>query len=1119
MTTQISSDNIQAATLATLGSGPTVTNVQITDSSYNVLDDTAVGTSGGYIKITGTNFASGCSVIINSTNATSVTFVSSTVLNVQVPAMAAGTYIVYVVNSDGGIAIRVNGLTYSGTPSWVTGSTLPQSVVGTAISIQLSATSDSTITYALQAGSSLPTGLTLSSSGLLSGTITNLSAETTYNFTITATDVELQDSPRSFSITITVSDTYWNYVSTLLSASSPTTLPFNDDASTNNFAVTVNGDTRPYNFNPYTPGYYSNYFDGSTGKLTLPSSASMSLTGEFTIECWVYWAGTSPLYQNFIGSNNTFTSNASYFRVWGSGIATLGTKVGIGNPTHDGVSGVYSTTSLLPNIWYHVAATRDSSNIIRVFVNGVLERTGSTDTSTYDFGQGGTCIGDSPWDGAQGWYQGYISNLRVIKGTCLYTASFTPSTSPLTAVTNTSLLTCQSNRFIDNSTNSAVITVTGTVTTKSLNPYIPNPTYSTYGSTYFDGNGDYLTVASNAAFGFGTGDFTIECWIYPTNAGAALQQIYDNRTATADTKVNFGVRTNTITYCVGSSTLLTSAASSIVNNAWQHVAIVKSSGTTKIYINGTQSGSSYADSYNFTSPAECVIATPGDSRGSSQYSFTGYISDIRVTKGQAVYSANFTPPTTLLTSTANTSLLTCQTDQPINNNIFIDNSTNNLAITRVGNTTQGTLSPYGENWSNYFDGTGDNLQVSSTATPLDLGSDNFTVEFWLNASSWSSGTGALLGKKLSDTTSGWYIYRDSGQPTKLAAKVGPSASYANFYSTSSVNVGVWEHWALVRNGTTLSWYKNGVLDATTTNSANISDATASFNIGYADIWSTYNSIFYLSNLRVVKGTAVYTTTFTPSITPLQPVTGTSLLTCQSMNISDKSANNFTVTKIGDVSVQKFGPFAGTTLPTPYYGAYFDGAGDYLTIPSNAAFQLGTGDYTFEAWIYPTVLGSNNTNNIINIGDYTTGLLLRTAATTGVQIYTNGVSRLTTSTGLTANAWQHIALVRSGSACTFYVNGSSIGTFTDSSSISPATATVTVGMAAHNSSEFFTGYMSSYRLVKGTAVYTSTFTPSTSPLTAISGTSLLICQSNTFVDNSANNFTITAYGNSKPTPVT
>ena len=130
--------------------GPTISQIQITDSSYNVLDDTAVSTSGGYIKITGTGFAAGAVVIIGSTNATSTGFVSSTVLNVQVPALTAGTYTVYVVNTNGGTAIGVNGLTYSAEPNWVTGSTLPSGTSTIPISIQLSAT-DAT-SYALAAG-------------------------------------------------------------------------------------------------------------------------------------------------------------------------------------------------------------------------------------------------------------------------------------------------------------------------------------------------------------------------------------------------------------------------------------------------------------------------------------------------------------------------------------------------------------------------------------------------------------------------------------------------------------------------------------------------------------------------------------------------------------------------------------------------------------------------------------------------------------------------------------------------------------------------------------------------------------------------------------------------------
>ena len=200
MTTKISSDNIQPSTLASIGGGPTITNVQVTNSSYVVLNDTAVDTAGGYIKITGSKFSSGAQVYVGSILATSVSLVSSTVLNVQLPASAAGSYDLYVVNTDGSFGLKVNGVTFSPlSVTWVTGSTLDNQVSGNPISIQLSATGATG--YQLQAGSTLPTGLTLSSGGLLSGTVTVTSA-TTYSFTIEAYDAELQDVPRTFSMTV-----------------------------------------------------------------------------------------------------------------------------------------------------------------------------------------------------------------------------------------------------------------------------------------------------------------------------------------------------------------------------------------------------------------------------------------------------------------------------------------------------------------------------------------------------------------------------------------------------------------------------------------------------------------------------------------------------------------------------------------------------------------------------------------------------------------------------------------------------------------------------------------------------------------------------------------------------
>ena len=180
--------------------GVKISNIQIANSAYSVLDDTAIALGGGYLVITGAGFAAGCQVIVGANTATSTTFVNSTTLRAQVGAADAGTKTVYVVNTDGGTAIRVNGLTYSATPTWVTGSTLTAGVVNQAISIQLDASLATS--YQLQTGSSLPAGLSLAANGLLTGTVTGIGADTTYSFTIEAIDAENQESPRSFSITV-----------------------------------------------------------------------------------------------------------------------------------------------------------------------------------------------------------------------------------------------------------------------------------------------------------------------------------------------------------------------------------------------------------------------------------------------------------------------------------------------------------------------------------------------------------------------------------------------------------------------------------------------------------------------------------------------------------------------------------------------------------------------------------------------------------------------------------------------------------------------------------------------------------------------------------------------------
>ena len=180
---------------------PLIANVVVTDSSYNPLDDSAVGLTGGYIRLTGSGFDATSTVLFNNTSATAVTYGNSTTLYVQTPVLSTGTYNIYVVNSTGATGIRVNGVTASQFTAWTTSATLANVVSAQSFSVNLSATSDSTITYANT--TALPPGTTLASNGYFSGTVTTGSI-TTYSFTVDAKDAENQDALRTFSLTVTV---------------------------------------------------------------------------------------------------------------------------------------------------------------------------------------------------------------------------------------------------------------------------------------------------------------------------------------------------------------------------------------------------------------------------------------------------------------------------------------------------------------------------------------------------------------------------------------------------------------------------------------------------------------------------------------------------------------------------------------------------------------------------------------------------------------------------------------------------------------------------------------------------------------------------------------------------
>ena len=175
-------------------------------------DDTAAAPAGGQtILINGANFESGCIVYIDNAVISPVGFVNSTQLSITSPAKATGTYSVYVVNPDGSTALALPGIIYSGVPDWTTAAgNIGAPYETTTFSTVLTATADSAVTYAAAPGNTLPANLSLNSStGNLSGTVPVANVDTTYTFSVRATDAELQDTDRQFSVTYRTDVVTW----------------------------------------------------------------------------------------------------------------------------------------------------------------------------------------------------------------------------------------------------------------------------------------------------------------------------------------------------------------------------------------------------------------------------------------------------------------------------------------------------------------------------------------------------------------------------------------------------------------------------------------------------------------------------------------------------------------------------------------------------------------------------------------------------------------------------------------------------------------------------------------------------------------------------------------------
>jgi hypothetical protein len=902
-------------------------------------------------------------------------------------------------------------------------------------------------------------------------------------------------------------DPQFNYVTMLLhgdgSASGNTTVtPFNADASTNNFNVTINGDARSNNFTPYQAGYYSNNFDGTSGQYlnTVANTAFNFGTGDFTVEGWVYpttTSGTRPIVEI------RTTGGATGFALLSQTGATT-----VNVYTNTGFAGA-STNSLTTNQWNHVALTR-SGNTWAYWINGVASGSFTNSSTQSDGATTGPKIGGSTTSG-EVWI-GYLSNIRIIKGTAVYTSSFTPSTTPLTAISGTSLLTCQSNRFIDNSTNAFAITVNGSPQVSPAQPFTLPTTVATYGSGYFDGSGDYLTqLTATTALNLSSGDWSISFWVYKTaTANGSIVNLYNSAGNTSGLSIWIGSGGVKVDNGVSGGV----QAGTVVVNSWSYIEVIRSSGTTTIYVNGVSAGTTTQ------TPNASQFGSFGSAADGS-LPHQGYIADLRIVKGTALSSS---VPTTPLAAITNTSILTTQYNGGGNNSGFKDSSQFNFPITRNGNTTQGTFTPYGSNWSAYFNGSnGSKVDLASAPLPS---TGAFTFECFIFPLSFSA-LMIVYSQYASSNPNRWYIGINTDGTVVMGGNTLPALT-----STTTLTLNAWNYFAVTRDGSgNGKVFINGVLSNSNTGWTTTLDTVNPRISGFANP-SELCVNGYLSNIRITN-TNLYTASFAVPKSPLTAVSGTTLLTLQDNRYKDNSASAITLTP-ASTSIQRFSPFIPTT---PYSSsviggsAYFDG-NDYLTTPQNSAFNFGTGAFTVEAFVYITA--SNGTNQrVIGIGDGAIGggpytgwtLNINNALTTiNWYRYDGTETNLSASYTFNTNTWYHIVAVRNGSSnLSMFVNGSRV--------YNNASATLTynnvntnplyVGAINDGASpagvKYFNGYISNARVVAGSAVYdptSTTLTVPTSPLTTITNTSFLLSNTNAAIFDNAMMNNLETVGNAQ-----
>jgi hypothetical protein len=558
--------------------------------------------------------------------------------------------------------------------------------------------------------------------------------------------------------------------------------------------------------------------------------------------------------------------------------------------------------------------------------------------------------------------------------------------------------------FSDSSLSNHTVTANGDVTHSTTD------TKFTGGSIYFDGVDDYLTIPASGDWDVGTGDWTFDCWVRPTTSSSAA---YVFETRSASYTGNFSLYRNglALVYYAQSTTIIYTSDVLTVNS-WSHVALVRSGSTVTIYVDGVSAGSG-TDANDYQGLAPFTIGTRYTGTGD----WTGYMDEIRFTKGVALWTQAFTPP-------ARRDTLSISDGMMYNGTCFD------------------------------FDGTDDVVEASNSVI---TGTGDFTFTAWINRATVNT----------YDYICGNYGTGNTGGVEFYGINTGEIRCYIAGSVTGSVTLvaDTWYHVACTRTGGSVQLYVNGVADGSPVTRASSITGSINFGIGndsgggtsenfdgkIADV-KVFDIALSAANLKELYDDSKV---IIPSNVPQTNLKGWWPLAEGAGDICyDGSGNGYHGTATNTDGDEWLTGQTGCPQLVEGYNRpmLFDGSNDYLEVPDDSSFDTTT-KVSIAAWVYadPSLAAGSRGGQIVYTrdGEKGYGLRMRNDGSGNLEIrFSNGsgsFGHLSGSTALSAGVWYHLCgTYDTAVGKKVYVNGVQDGSDTDTGDLDKGTGVIQLG---------------------------------------------------------------------------